>query len=150
MSGTTLRATIAVVLLFHGVGHLMGLVPGFRLFGAGGESGPGWLRGWSSYSWMLTAPLGDLAARIASIMLYGIAFVGFTGAGMALLGWLVPPVWWRSLAIVSAVVSLVAVMFFWQAFIYFFPHKVGAIGVNVAVLICLLWTHWPAAADLGY
>ncbi len=31
MSGTTLRAIIAFVLLFHGVGHAMGIIPALRL-----------------------------------------------------------------------------------------------------------------------
>jgi hypothetical protein len=31
-----------------------------------------------------------------------------------------------------------------------FPHKVGAIGVSVAVLVGLLWANWPSEAVLGY
>jgi hypothetical protein len=62
----------------------------------------------------------------------------------------VPHEWWRTLAIVSAVVSLVALALFWNAFIYLFPHKVGAIAVNVAVLVGLLWANWPSEADIGY
>jgi hypothetical protein len=66
------------------------------------------------------------------------------------MGWLVPHEWWRMLAIVSAVVSLIALVLFWNAFIYLFPHKVGAIAVNVAVLVGLLWANWPSEADIGF
>jgi hypothetical protein len=52
--------------------------------------------------------------------------------------------------VVSAIISLVGIMLFWDALIMLFPHKVGAIGVNVAVLVGLLVANWPTEADLGY
>ena len=74
--------------------------------------------------------------------------IGMSGAALALLGWLVPNDWWRALAIVSAIISLVAIALYWNAFIYLFPHKVGAIGVNVAILVCLLLADWPSKANI--
>jgi hypothetical protein len=141
MSGTTLRFIIAVVLFVHGVGHAMGIIPALRLVD---------VKGWSSHSWLLTPLLGEAVARFISIVLFLAALVGFVGATLGLLGWLIPHEPWRTLAIASAVISLVAIALFWNAFVSFFPNKVGAIGVDIATLVCLLVLNWPTEADLGF
>jgi hypothetical protein len=128
----------------------MGVIPGLRLFGAGGSSGPDWLKNWSSRSWLLSDLLGDTASRIICAGLFLAAFIGFIGAALGLLGVLVPHQWWRTLAVAAAVISLVALALFWKAFVLLFPHKVGNIGVNIAVLVCLLRANWPMEADIGF
>jgi len=149
MSGTVLRAIIALVFAFHGVGHAMGIMPALGLVG-GERANQGWLKDWSSHSWLLTNLLGDAVSRILCVVLYGAALVGFIGAALALVGWGVPHDWWRTLAVVSAVISLVALLLFWNALIFLFPHKVGALVVNVATLVCLLVLNWPTEAALGF
>ena len=149
MSPTILSIIIAGVLAFHGVGHAMGIIPALQIPFFQNQAGA-WAKNWSSHSWLLTPLLGDTAGRIISIILFAVPLIGFLGAALGLMGWLVPHEWWRTLAIVSAVISLVALALFWNAFIYLFPHKVGAIAVNVAVLVGLLWANWPSEADIGY
>lgn len=141
MSGTTLRIVIAAVLFIHGIGHFMGMMPALRLAS---------VKGWNSRSWLLTPLIGEGASRILSAILFLAALVGFVASALGLLGWLVPHEWWRTLAVVSAVVSIVAIVVFWNAFVSLFPNKVGAIGVDIAVLVCLLWLNWPTKAALGY
>jgi hypothetical protein len=63
MSGTTLRILITLVLLVHGVGHVMGAMPALGLFDDERRSGQGWLKNWSSHSWLLTDLLGYTVAR---------------------------------------------------------------------------------------
>ena len=149
MSPIFLRIIIAGVLAFHGVGHAMGIIPALQLHFFQKQTGA-WAQNWSNHSWLLTPFLGDAASRILAIILFAVPLVGFVGAALGLMGWLVPHEWWRSLAIVSAVVSLIALGLFWNAFIYLFPHKVGSIAVNVAVLVGLLWVNWPSEAGIGY
>ena len=149
MSGIALRAIIAFVFAFHGVGHAMGIIPALGIVDAGGSS-QGWLKNWSSRSWLLTNLVGDTVSRIVCVILYLAALVGFVGAALALLGWGVPHDWWRTLAVVSAAISLVALLLFWNALIFLFPHKVGALAVNVATLVGLLVLNWPAEAHLGF
>jgi hypothetical protein len=127
----------------------MGIIAALQLINVESSSAD-WLRGWSSHSWLLTDTLGATASRILCFILYGAALVGFVAAALALMGWLVPHDSWRTLAVVSAIISLVGIMLFWDALIMLFPHKVGAIGVNVAVLVGLLVANWPTEADLGY
>jgi hypothetical protein len=71
-------------------------------------------------------------------------------AALGLLDWLVPHESWRTLAVVSAVISLVAVALFWRALMLFFPHKVGCLSVDLATLVCLLWLNWPTKAAIGF
>jgi uncharacterized membrane protein YphA (DoxX/SURF4 family) len=141
MSGTALRALVAVVLFIHGIGHVMGVMPALKLVN---------VEGWNSRSWLLTPILGETISRILSIILFLVALVGFVASTLALLGWLVPHDWWRTLAVVSAVISIVTIALFWNAFVSFFPNKVGALGVDIAVLVCLLVLNWPTEAMLGY
>ena len=140
MSGVTLRALVAVVLFIHGIGHVMGVLPAFGLS----------TEGWHSRSWLLTPILGETISRILSVILFLLALIGFIASSLALLGWLVPHDWWRTLALVSAVISIVTIVLFWNAFVTFFPNKVGALGVDIAVLVCLLALNWPTEAMLGY
>jgi hypothetical protein len=149
MSPILLRVIIAGVLAFHGVGHAMGIIPALQLHFFQNQTGT-WAQNWSSHSRLLTPLLGETISRIIAIILFAVSLIGFVGSALGLMGWLVPHEWWRQLAIVSAVVSLVALTLFWNAFIYLFPHKVGAIAVNVAVLVGLLWANWPSEADIGY
>lgn len=76
MSGTTLRILITLVLLVHRVGHVMGAMPALGLFDDERRSGQGWLGNWSSRSWLLTELLGDTAARVVCVILYGAALIG--------------------------------------------------------------------------
>jgi hypothetical protein len=141
LSGTTLRALIAAVLFVHGIGHIMGILPALRLFS---------VQGWNSSSWLLTPIIGQTASRIISALLFALALAGFMLATLALVDWFVPHEWWRTLAVVSAVISIVTVVLFWNAFVAFFPNKVGALGVDIAVLVCLLALNWPTEADIGF
>lgn len=141
MSGITLRVIIAAVLFIHGIGHFMGVMPALRLVD---------VKGWNSRSWLLTPLIGETASRILSIVLFLAALVGFVAAALALVGWLVPHESWRTLAVVSAVISIVTIALFWDAFVSLIPNKVGALGVDIAVLVCLLVLNWPSEAAIGY
>ena len=148
MAGTTLGLVIAIVLLLHGIGHAMGMIPALGLLNGNGASAE-WLRNLSSRSWLLTDLIGNAASRVVCFALFAVAGIGFAISALALPGWLVPHDWWRTLAISASIVSLVALALCWNALIFLFPHKIGYIAVDVAVLICLLWVAWPTEALLG-
>ena len=148
MSGTTLRIIISIFLLGHGVGHVMGIIPALQLVDSE-KLQQGALKNWSSDSWLLTRPLGDRASRTICAALYGAAAVGFIAAALGVWGWLVPEAWWRTLAVISVIPSLLALLLYWNALMLFFPHKVGALAVNLVTLVAVLWAHWPTAAELA-
>jgi len=133
MSDSTIRLISAIILIFHGVGHYMGITAAFGIKLTPRMSGD---------SPLLTGLLGTQAAKIVCLILFALAFIGFISAGFSLLGWLIPPTWWLKLAVVSAVFSMLGLVFYWNAMAFFF-NKFGAVLINAAVLICLVVLRWP-------
>jgi hypothetical protein len=123
---------IALVLLLHGIGHVLGLFPTL-----------GWATrpNWTDRSWLLTGLLGETATRRLNALIWLAATLGFVVAGMGLLGQFISAGAWQTLAVLAAFVSLLGIIFYWQAF----PdkvNKVGAILIDIVLLVALLWERW--------
>ncbi len=129
MSASTVRLITGLILIIHGIGHALAFFPALNIFST---------EKWHHHSWLLNSVLGDTPSRVLIIVLFSIPLIGFIGAGLGVFNWLVPQEWWPRLAIVSAIVGMIALAIFWNAFASFFPNKVGAIAVNIAVLWGLL------------
>ncbi|MBN1260145.1 MAG: hypothetical protein JXB35_05640 [Anaerolineae bacterium] len=149
MSGKTLRFVIAGVLCLHSIGHLMGIIPALGIINTTAAS-PQWLRGWTSHSWLLSNLLGGTFTRVLSILLFLGAMATTLAASLALLDWGIPHDSWRTLAVIAACISLPTVILYWNALIFFIPHKVGALGMDLAILAGLLVMNWPAEAITGW
>jgi hypothetical protein len=130
---------IAIVFFVHGIGHIMCIMPALGM-----NVSPTW----NSNSWLLTDMLGQRVTNGLAVIIWMLAVIGFLLAALALPGWGVPHEWWRPLAVVSAVISLVGIVLFWNAFVTWF-NKAGAISVDLAVLIGLLVMQWPAEQQLS-
>jgi hypothetical protein len=127
MSVQTLRLLIAGALFVHGVGHSLGYFKPAK-------------------SWLL-AFLGEPALRVTANVVWTVAGLGFLLSCLAFLGIVVPGEWWRPLAIIFALASLIGLVAFlgnWPVF-----NTIGAIGFNVVVLAALLWKHWPPIELFG-
>jgi hypothetical protein len=129
MSDSTIRLITGFVLIVHGIGHVMAFLPALNI--ASSDR-------WNYRSWLLSGFLGDTISRVLVIVLFGIPMVGFIAAGMGLFGWIVPHSAWQTLALGSAVISLIALGLFWNAFVALVPNKIGAIVVDIATLWALL------------
>lgn len=140
MSDSTIRLIAAIALIFHGVGHYMGIMAGL---------GIKLTAGMSAESPLLTGILGTRGIRIICLILFTLALIGFIASGFSLLGWMVPQSWWLKLAVVSAVISMLGLVFYWNALAFFF-NKFGAVIINSAVFICLLFLRWPQAIFRRY
>ena len=138
MAAATTRVVLGVILLGHGIGHALGIMAALGLGSA---------EGWSARSWLLTDALGDPIARGISFLVWALALLGFLGAALGLFGWL-PHGWWRTLALVASVISLVGLALYWNAFPQL-SSKLAAIGVDLAVLYALLIARWPSETILG-
>jgi hypothetical protein len=132
MSTSTVRLITGLVLIVHGIGHSLAFFPALNISSTDK---------WHYRSWLLNSMLGDTASRIIIIVLFAIPLIGFIASGLGVFNWLVPHDWWPRLAIISAIVGMIALAVFWNAFASFFPNKIGAIVVNVAVLWGLLGTN---------
>jgi len=64
---------------------------------------------------------------------------------MALFNWQIAFALWQILAMGGALISLLALLLFPRAFPTFIPNFLGAVIVDAAVLMALLWLRWPSA-----
>jgi hypothetical protein len=126
-----LKVVIGLILLAHGIGHSMGLLQVFKVASVNPA--------WNGDSWLLTGVAGSTATQAIGSLLWTAAIVGFMALGAVVLGWL-PGDWWKALAIGASLVSLAGLVLFPMAFPTF--SSIGALAVDAAVLVAVLWFHW--------
>jgi hypothetical protein len=143
MSDQTIKLIAAGVLLVHGLGHggALGALAWIRVY-PGTPTG-GWL---AARSWLVPSLAGDTATTIAAAF-WIVSLVGFVIAAMSFWGVVVPDNVWRPVAVASAIVSTIGVVFFFGT--WPMNYTLAALGVNVAVLVAVLWLHWPPEAMLA-
>lgn len=143
MSDQTIKLVAAGVLLLHGLGHggALGALAWIRLR-------PGTPTGeWrAARSWLAPSLPRDTATAIASAF-WVASLVGFVIAAMSFWGVVIPGSVWRPLAVASAIVSIAGIAFFFGTWPMF--NTLAALGVDVAVLVALLWLQWPPQATFG-
>jgi hypothetical protein len=125
-----LRLVLAVVVLAHGLGHVLFLGPSLRLVDWAGQT---------SHSWLLTAAVGDGVARGVAAVTWLATMALFT-AGAA--GYLADAAWWRPVTVAAAVVSITGIVVFWDGIAP--SSAIPAIAFDVVLLVVLLVLHWPA------
>lgn len=126
-----LRTVLVLVIGAHGIGHILFLMP---LLGIAD-----W--GQTPRSWLLT---GETAARIIGSLLWVVAILGFVAAVAGLLG---QYPWWRTAAVVAAVISTVGLILFWDNPVT--SPVVAALVFNLLVIGALLIVHWPSIEAIG-
>ena len=129
------RILIAVVLLAHGIGHILGPLQVLKV----AQVNPTW----TGDSWLLTGPTGQTVSNVIGLLLWLAAMVGFVATAAVVMGWL-PASWWVPLAVGSSVVSLVAIALFPTAFPT--TSTLGAVIIDVAVLAAVLVFKWAPTA----
>ena len=136
ISVETMQLAAAVILGMHGIGHILGLFPilGFAL-----------TEEHSAHSWLLTPILGNFLAKLFLFLLFLAATLAFVGSAMALFNWQIAFALWQLLAMGGAAISLMALLLFPRAFPTLIPNVMGAVIVDAAILMALLWLRWPSA-----
>ena len=127
---TLIRWLIVLVLIMHGIGHIMGFLAAWTTIPVGWRDAP-WLLGGG---YRITSPVGATWG-----LLWLVTLIGFVGAGLGLI-W--GQSWWLPLATASAVVSLVAILPWWTSAPL--GARVGAIVVDLIVL----WLASPLGARM--
>ena len=140
MSPITLRIIIAIFLFVHAIGHIQGIVASLGVIKSDT---------WNVRSWLFDGLLGKRASRTLALILFSVIVLGFLATAFSFLGIGLPHENWRTLAIIFAIPSVLALVAYWGAFAMFF-NKVGAIGVNGWILIGLLMMNWPSETALGF
>jgi hypothetical protein len=127
MSAITIQVLIAGALLVHGAGHILGF----------------WM---PARSWLMPRA-GEPVLRTVSSVLWVLVAAGFILSCLGFLGVVLPADWWRPLAVVSALVSLLGLVLFWGTWPAF--NALGALAMNVVVLVTQLWLRWPPVEMFG-
>jgi hypothetical protein len=143
MSDQTIKLIAAGVLLVHALGHGGALVALTWIRLRPGTPTGDWL---AARSWLVPSFPGDTATTIASAFWIA-SLVGFVVAAMSFWGILVPGDVWRPLGVASSIVSIAGIVLFFGTWPMF--NTLAALGVNVAVLVAVLWLHWPPQATFG-
>lgn len=137
MSDQMLRLVVGGVLLVHGLGHSGALAALIWLRVRPGANTGNWL---PARSWLNPSLPADTAIRLASAF-WIVSLAGFVLAALLFWGILIPDGVWQPLGVGTALVSLTGIVLFlgtWPIF-----NTVAALGVNVAVLVAVLWLQWP-------
>jgi len=136
-----LKTLIAVFLIAHGLVHAgLAAAPNPN----DPDTKPGAFFTSINRSWLLPK-LGLNAAIVQWIGIILVAFVtlGFVLAGLGVFG--VPGLTeiWRTVAVVSASVSLLLLVLFWH------PWLIVGVLIDIVTLIALLWVNWPSVDLIG-
>jgi hypothetical protein len=126
-----LKLVLAVVVLAHGVGHLLFLGPSLRVVDWAAQT---------SHSWLLTGTLGDGPTRAIASAIWAVT-IGLFVVGVA--GYLAGTDWWRPAIVAGALVSAVGILLFWDGL----PSSsaIFALACDVLLLLTLLVANWSAA-----
>ena len=121
-----MTAVLAIFLILHAVVHIIlamapnpdAAEPVFATF--------------FTKSWLLPGS----GRHYFAYLLAAAAAIGFVMTGLSLLDILVPIEWWRGLAIVSSLVSLLLLVLFWNRYL------VIGVVIDVLVLVVVFFTNW--------
>jgi hypothetical protein len=137
MSDHIVTLVVAVVLSVHGLGHA-GALGALLWIGARPGTDTG---GWAAARSWLAPSLPASTARTVASSFWILSLIGFVVTALTFWGVPVPSEAWRTLAVVCALVSITGIVAFlgtWPTF-----NTLAALGVNVAVLLAVVWLHWP-------
>jgi hypothetical protein len=127
-----LNLALGVVLVAHGIGHVLFLAPALRLVEWAGQS---------SQSWLLSDVLGDPLTR-------AVAAVGWAAATILFLvgafGFMTRLDWWRPVLLAGAVVSLAAIVVMWDGIAT--SNALMAAAVDVVVIAAIAWAIRPTTS----
>ncbi len=119
-----IKVVIAVVLLAHGIGHILGMLQVFKVATVNPE--------WGGESWLLSGLMGIGPSQAVGIALWSASIVGFAALAAVTVGWL-PAEWWPPLAIGASLASLAGLLLFPMAFPT--TSTIAAAIVDVVVLV---------------
>jgi hypothetical protein len=137
-----LRLVVGGVLLVHGLGHSGALAALIWLRVRPAANTGDWL---PARSWLIPALPEETAMTLASAF-WIVALAGFVLAALSFWGILVPAGVWQPLGVGTALVSLAGIVLYFGTWPLF--NTFAALGVNIAVLVAVLWLHWPPTSVL--
>ena len=136
-----LKLALAIFLIAHGLVHV-GLAAAPNPADPNGK--PGAFFTAVERSWLLPQlGLSGTAVHWIGIILVTLSTLGFILAGLGIFGIVGLTAIWRTVAIISAGISLLLLIAFWHPWL-----PVGVL-INIVTLVALLFTNWPSADLIG-
>jgi len=136
-----LKTILGILIMAHGLVHtILAVAPN----PADTDAKPGAFFTTTERSWIFTQlNLPSSAVQWIGILLVSLSTLGFLLAGLGILG--VPGLGdiWRTVAIFSAVISLVLLILFWHPWL-----PVGVL-IDIGALVALLVLNWPPVDLVG-
>lgn len=130
-----IKTFVGIVLIIHGLGHAL------MIFAALDKPlSPTH----SIKSWIISPILGQTPTVLIGIGIAIVSLVGFMAAGLNQTGWLFPDLTWQSFTQFAAIISLIGLIVFWNAFPFFFPNKIGVIIIDLYMFVSITWLNWPS------
>jgi hypothetical protein len=140
MDSSTIRMVVTIVLFIHAIGHVQGVLAALGLFNS---------EIWHPRSWLLDKLIGEKGSRTVALIIWLTCVLGFLATAFSFLDIGIPFALWRPLAIIFSIISIFGLIFYWNSFAAIF-NKIGALAVNGAILVGLLFLDWPTDGDLGF
>jgi hypothetical protein len=127
MSPDLIRWVLAIVLIGHGIGHILFTPLAVTAWQVG-----------SGESWILSGSLGSTPTAVIewTLALASIALFVVGGAGVAM-----SAAWWRPVVVAGAVVSLALIGLFGTGLSI---QAVWAAALDIVALGAILWLGWPS------
>ena len=136
-----MKLLLAVFLILHGLVHaVLAAAP----IPNDPDSNPGAYFTATIRSWLLPRlGLNDTAVQWIGIILVVLTTLGFVLAGLGVFGAPGLRTVWRTVAVVSACVSLLLLILYWH------PFLVAGVLLDIGILVALLWANWPPVELIG-
>ena len=130
-----LKISLGIFVIAHGLVHaILAIAPN----PADPDAKPGAFFTASERSWLLH-PLGlnAMAIQCIGIVLVALSTLGFILAGLGIFGVAGLNIIWRTVAIISAIISFLLLIVFWHHWL-----PVGVL-IDILTLLALVWAKWP-------
>jgi hypothetical protein len=125
-----LRIVIAIFLVGHGIGHIMGFLEtwtNWQPFAEPSFNESPWI---FSDGIFIHSPAGKVFG-----IFWLVAMIGFFAAGIGLIA---NQSWWSTVAVTASILSLLAVIPWWNTFTPGIISKKSAVVVDIIILVALL------------
>lgn len=140
-----MKIVFGILLLLHG--FIVAAQSSGSFKPTSGTSNPAWMAWFPvnlGQSWLFTRLNITAAAGVKALgLVWLIAGVALMLAALGVFGLIIPAAWWRVLALVGAVLSLVMLA------LYAHPFYIVGIAASALLLIALLSKSWGVLAQIG-
>lgn len=126
--------TAFILLMIHGIGHLLGVIISFTRTQS---------ENWNTDSWLFNNWTSLSTRRALSSWIFLFPALASIVAALSLKGWFYEVSEWRDVALIAAVSSLIAIAIFPKA-LYSVFNRTAAIVLNIGIIVLMSMQPWTS------